>query len=466
MQEIMCNMQDCEPVTGDCRGDIVFILDSSHSIGSQNWFVVKQFVMDVIHGLKISADQTRVGVVSFATMTVNNFHLQEYYDVDEMAEKIWEMAYLAGSTNTADGIMFMRQMMAMHRRPDVQQIAILLTDGVSNVDAGRTIPEADAAKDEDIEIFVVAVGDADQDEVRRIASDPRWLFNVTDFTALNSLTMDIIEETCSASELVNCGPCEFSSCSESCGADGTQTGEKECKRFERFTSQLVETFIVDCADQNCFVPCPTTTTPTTTTETTTTPTTTTETTTTPTTTTETTTTPTTTTETTTTPTTTTETTTPSTTTTPVPVDCHKCDFTKGQIWRPDPENCHRFYICEPLVDANSDGISDVGEYRIHHMTCDELYWDQDLHTCVEEMPANAQCDQTAPPVPFTGTTPAPIDCPYEPKANDPQFFSGANDTDYQKCSDGMIFVSGLVCTCVENPRGITCIAILSHWALA
>jgi len=46
-------------------------------------------------------------------------------------------------------------MMAMHRRPDVQQIAILLTDGVSNVDAGRTIPEADAAKDEDIEIFVV-----------------------------------------------------------------------------------------------------------------------------------------------------------------------------------------------------------------------------------------------------------------------------------------------------------------------
>ena len=61
--------------------------------------------MDVIHGLKISADQTRVGVVSFATMTVNNFHLQEYYDVDEMAEKIWEMAYLAGSTNTADGIM-------------------------------------------------------------------------------------------------------------------------------------------------------------------------------------------------------------------------------------------------------------------------------------------------------------------------------------------------------------------------
>ena len=61
--------------------------------------------------------------------------------------------------------------------------------------------------------------------------------------------------------------------------------------------------------------------------------------------------------------------------------------------------------------------------------------------------------------------PITVDCPYDPKADDPQLFSGANDTDYQKCSDGMIFVSGLVCTCVENPRGITCIAIRNHWAL-
>ena len=46
-------------------------------------------------------------------------------------------------------------MMADYRRPDVQQIAIVLTDGVSNIDAVRTIPEADAAKNEDIEMFVV-----------------------------------------------------------------------------------------------------------------------------------------------------------------------------------------------------------------------------------------------------------------------------------------------------------------------
>ena len=46
-------------------------------------------------------------------------------------------------------------MVEEYRRPDVQQIAIVLTDGVSNIDETRTIPEAEQAKDENIEIFVI-----------------------------------------------------------------------------------------------------------------------------------------------------------------------------------------------------------------------------------------------------------------------------------------------------------------------
>ena len=46
-------------------------------------------------------------------------------------------------------------MMAEFRRPDVQQIAIVLTDGVSNIDKTRTIPEAEQAKAENIQLFVI-----------------------------------------------------------------------------------------------------------------------------------------------------------------------------------------------------------------------------------------------------------------------------------------------------------------------
>ena len=40
-------------VIGDCKADIVFIMDSSASIGSLNWFHLKQFVLDLVQGLKV-----------------------------------------------------------------------------------------------------------------------------------------------------------------------------------------------------------------------------------------------------------------------------------------------------------------------------------------------------------------------------------------------------------------------------
>ena len=91
-------------MVGDCHRDVVFILDSSTSLEKLDWYVIKQFVTDFIRGLKIIDDQTRVGVVSFSTTAVTNFHLKQYYDVDEMAKKIWDMPFLSGGTNTADGI--------------------------------------------------------------------------------------------------------------------------------------------------------------------------------------------------------------------------------------------------------------------------------------------------------------------------------------------------------------------------
>ena len=49
----------------------------------------------------------------------------------------------------------MREMMAQRGREDVKHVAILLTDGVSNLDERRTVTEAEEAKGEQIKIFVV-----------------------------------------------------------------------------------------------------------------------------------------------------------------------------------------------------------------------------------------------------------------------------------------------------------------------
>ena len=49
----------------------------------------------------------------------------------------------------------MREMCKKNRRVGKKQIAIVLTDGLSNIDNQRTIKEAQLAKDDGIEIIVI-----------------------------------------------------------------------------------------------------------------------------------------------------------------------------------------------------------------------------------------------------------------------------------------------------------------------
>ena len=75
----------------------------SADIYGQNWYRMKQFVIDVIRGIKIRADQPHIGIVSFSTTTVVN--LMQYYDEDVIAKKIWELPYMNGVFSAADSLL-------------------------------------------------------------------------------------------------------------------------------------------------------------------------------------------------------------------------------------------------------------------------------------------------------------------------------------------------------------------------
>ena len=49
----------------------------------------------------------------------------------------------------------MRKMMVEKRRPKMKQLAVIITDGMSNKDEKRTIPEAEIAKKLGIKILVI-----------------------------------------------------------------------------------------------------------------------------------------------------------------------------------------------------------------------------------------------------------------------------------------------------------------------
>ena len=76
-------------------------------------------------------------------------------------------------------------------------VAIVLTDGASNVNEAQTIPMANRAKRNNIRIITVGITDqVNYPELLGIASGPRDVINVTDFNQLQTILRQLVELTC------------------------------------------------------------------------------------------------------------------------------------------------------------------------------------------------------------------------------------------------------------------------------
>lgn len=192
--------------------DLVFVLDSSGSIRDQNptdnsydnWALLLQFAVNVVDRLSISSSKTRVGVVKFSDVGENIFYLNDYTDKQSIINRIQTISYSGANTNTSGGLRVMRtQQFIVNRgdRPNVQNIAIVVTDGESTFDKTLTIPEAEAARQAGIRVYSVGITSAiNEIELKGMASMPQELdrqyWVSTDFRVLSNIVDAVVSETC------------------------------------------------------------------------------------------------------------------------------------------------------------------------------------------------------------------------------------------------------------------------------
>jgi len=205
-------------VQGTCDtqiADVVFVVDSSGSIrdnnpadGSyDNWNKILEFVADIIDQLNIATDGVHVGLVIYSQTARHEFTLNFSTDKTALRTQVLNTAYMGSYTNTSGGIraMHLEQFTSANgARSGVEQIAIVITDGESNLDSDRTISDAEAARAAGIEIIAVGVTDAvNMAEVSGISSMPQQqdfnYFLIDDFTALSGVVSHISSATCAAS---------------------------------------------------------------------------------------------------------------------------------------------------------------------------------------------------------------------------------------------------------------------------
>lgn len=76
--------------------------------------------------------------------------------------------------------------------------ALLITDGLSNVNAEDTIPQAQLAKDAGIHMFAIGIGRFDAWEIEGIASEPtdKNAFIIDDFSKLYNVSTGILDSIC------------------------------------------------------------------------------------------------------------------------------------------------------------------------------------------------------------------------------------------------------------------------------
>lgn len=177
------------------------MVDSSTSVGDKNFDKVLEFLKTFLEGADINSGNVRVGVVTYSTRVKIQFHMNKFSSKEDIFNAIESITYIPGSTNTADAIQTMNIDMFTADNGDrrnVRNIAIILTDGVSNINSRRTLSEAEEAKKSGILIYALGIGLTETVELKGIASTPLddYLYTVEDFSELDVLQENLFQSFC------------------------------------------------------------------------------------------------------------------------------------------------------------------------------------------------------------------------------------------------------------------------------
>ena len=91
----------------DAQADIVFLLDSSGSVGSANFQKMLGFVRNVANSFNIGPKDVQIGVDTFQTSVKSEFNLNTYPTKQPMLSAINNIKYTQGLTHTGQAISFM-----------------------------------------------------------------------------------------------------------------------------------------------------------------------------------------------------------------------------------------------------------------------------------------------------------------------------------------------------------------------
>ncbi|CAG2236186.1 COL6A [Mytilus edulis] len=196
--------------------DIVFAIDTSASIWIVNFPSQIQFVRDVVSELNIGSgiDKSRVAVVTFSKDVKLVFDFNQGQDTDAVVKAIDEIVHDKGdATRTYKALQMVHEQVLAPgngERPEVENVVVVLTDGVTNSGGydsypnggkDQTLDDARTVRNLPAHLFAIGIGHGvNMEELKHMASIPDTTYVITanDFEELNTdnIKQKLINRTC------------------------------------------------------------------------------------------------------------------------------------------------------------------------------------------------------------------------------------------------------------------------------
>ncbi|XP_073348827.1 collagen alpha-1(XII) chain [Pagrus major] len=182
------------------QADIVLLVDGSWSIGRINFKTIRNFIARMVSVFDISVDRVQIGLAQYSGDPKTEWHLKDHPTKASLLDAIANLPYKGGNTMTGMALNYILQnnfKANVGMRPGSRKIGVLITDGKSQ---DEIVFNSQKLRDSDIELYAIGVKNADENELRSIASDPDeiHMYNVNDFQFLLDIVDDLTVNLCNS----------------------------------------------------------------------------------------------------------------------------------------------------------------------------------------------------------------------------------------------------------------------------
>ena len=131
------------------------------SVGSSNFWNVRNFISNLVSQLEIGPDNTQVGLINFVSSARIEFHLNPHQDSSSLFQAIANVSYTAGGNTAAALTTLLSEFSTVNGARPLQEgiprVATVVTDGQSNSPTA-TVTAASNVYASNIIVYAVGVG--------------------------------------------------------------------------------------------------------------------------------------------------------------------------------------------------------------------------------------------------------------------------------------------------------------------